>query len=220
MSGTTGWTRRLGIDQRTLNQEIGLCVRSWATLHEDLANLFRWVIGGEFSVAFAMWHSLKSDLAQRELLLAAVKASRAYRTHMAEISNLPEPFPQVAVYDEIIFAVNEITALSHKRNDAAHSPIVFPISLGKQEEHEAEISDYTRNPRAKKLKNFELFQYFRWINARTRQMQIYVSALSRCLYAGAPLPNRPRQPPLSQFPTRKRSRNQNRRKRPPSPPRP
>jgi hypothetical protein len=211
--------QRLAIDQRLLNQEIGLCIRSWATLHEMLADMLRFVLKIEYSVSFAMWHSLKSDLSQRELLLAAVKASRDHLEHMVLLSQLPTPFPQIAIYDAIILAINKITEHSHRRNDAAHSPIVFSRSFFNDEDYEAEVSRYTQNPRAAKLKDKELFQYFRWSNACAQEFQLHIRALTKCLYDETPLPEKLQLPPLSQFLTRKQWMNRRKPKQPQPPPR-
>src|SRR5580704_7160746 len=54
---------------------LGQLALSWNALHETMAFLFCSVMGGGYSNQFlAVWHALKSDRSQRDILLAATES--------------------------------------------------------------------------------------------------------------------------------------------------
>jgi hypothetical protein len=209
--------RKFATDRRRLDQEIGSLVRSWSLLHEKLCDLFKYVTKMEFWIANPIWHSIKSDLAQREMLASA---SRAAMRRLEKYRKDHQERYKIKVYEEIIFAINQINEHSHKRNDIIHSPITFLCDFGK-DEHEAVISDQTQDPRSKKLRNVELYQYISWCNYFADTMSAHLHALILSLNLQNPLPHRPKLLPLSQFPTRKqapRRKKQKQHRRPRKPP--
>ncbi len=85
--------RQLAADKRKLEQALGALVLSWAHLHERLEEIFEAVTKCKIWLARAMWHSLKSDLSQRELLRSAVTSSKLHLEAMRK--DLPERFDSV-----------------------------------------------------------------------------------------------------------------------------
>ena len=90
---------------------LGQLALAWNGLHEALAFLFCSVMGGGYSNQFlAIWHALKSDRAQRDILFAATKSYVSGAT-------LPK------FYDDIEWLCKRADALEDARNDALHSPL-------------------------------------------------------------------------------------------------
>jgi hypothetical protein len=127
---------------------LGQLALAWNGLHEMLAFLFCSVMGGGYTNQFlAIWHALKSDRAQREILLAATKNYVS--------GAVPPKF-----YEDIEWVCKRADALEDARNDALHSPlwayqrgpdniIVMPVTgLG--------------HVRAQKLFDKHLLSEFRW----------------------------------------------------------
>jgi hypothetical protein len=193
-------------------------VRSWANLHEFLASILAKTLECNKAIAFGMWHSIKSDLAQREMLAAALKTKirllanegeKAKRLGKPEIST--QKYDEAKLFSEYLWAVNEITSFSHKRNDLIHSPIVFfhgGLDATTATEFEAIVSDMHGNPRAAKYKDKELFQICGWANAFLQAAKKFIALLGHTRPAGAPLPGRPQWPSVSKFPTRRQQPHQ------------
>jgi hypothetical protein len=90
---------------------LGQLTLAWNDLHLALAMLFCTVMGGGFSNPFlAIWHTLKSDRAQRDILLAAVTAT----LQNGDSQNLAE---------EITWICQRADVLEENRNNALHSPL-------------------------------------------------------------------------------------------------
>ncbi len=66
--------RRLHADELRLHADLGKITRSWANLHEHLASVLARTLECDQAIANSMWHTLQSDLSQRKLLEAAIKA--------------------------------------------------------------------------------------------------------------------------------------------------
>ena len=207
--------RQRQTDELRLHAELGKITRSWANLHEHLASVLSKTTGCAAPIAFSMWHSLKSDLSQRELLAAAVKAKIAVLEQDAEKAAAlgkqdvaTENSKQALLFSEYLWAINEITKYSGKRNDLVHSPIHFfhgGPGATVATEYEAIVSDHHGNPRAARLKGRELFQLCGWMVAFIAEIFRFVAVLGHSRSETDPLPARPTWPPDSVFPTRKQS---------------
>src|SRR6202035_2579226 len=83
---------------RPLALELGWLLYEWNRLHESLAEIFAAVLCPNESavVALAVWHSARSDLAQREMLLAAVIATLTEKLDALKQSVADIPTPSVA----------------------------------------------------------------------------------------------------------------------------
>ncbi len=156
---TTAEKQKISVDERRLHHEFGRLVRRWSWLHEQLVGVFRLATATHNTIADAIWHSSKSDAAQRDMLVAALNAS------IRELKFLPiddhNEFQQ-RVFSEYIWIAKEIDEKSHHRNDLIHSPIALFFKSGAAE-FEAVVTDVYSNPRAKKLADKELFQLSRWL---------------------------------------------------------
>jgi len=90
---------------------LGQLALAWNGLHETLGVLFCSVMGGGIANQFlAVWHALKADRAQRDILLAAAR------------TNIRGPQP-VKFIKDIEWVCKQADALEDKRNDALHSPL-------------------------------------------------------------------------------------------------
>jgi hypothetical protein len=195
---TTAQKRQSATDRRRLQFELGRLVQTWGLLQESLIGLFEQATECPSHVASSMWHSIKSDLVQRELLLAALQSStdllRAWKGDLQKEQ-------RVLVFDEYIWGVMEINKLSHTRNDLIHSPIVFYWGVGATVA-EARVWDQHNNPRAVKLKDKELYQLSRWICAKCDEIKRHLASLWTYVRKHGKAPPRPKFKALSMFPTR------------------
>jgi urease accessory protein UreF len=93
--------RRRDEDEQRLHAELGKLVRSWANLHEFLASILAKTLECNKAIAFGMWHSIKSDLAQREMLAAALKTKiRLLANEGEKAKRLGKPEISTQKYDD------------------------------------------------------------------------------------------------------------------------
>jgi hypothetical protein len=159
---------------------LGQLALAWNDLHLSLEMLFCTVTGGGFvNPVLAIWNALKSDRSQREILLAAAKATliNGGSQKLAE---------------EIEWICKRADALEDGRNDALHSPlwgaprgpgapVVSPaVGLG--------------HVRANKLLGKNLLAEFRWCRESSILLRDYATKLDFAVCQGAPLPARPKLP--------------------------
>jgi hypothetical protein len=160
-----------------------------------------------------MWHSLKSDLAQRELVSAALRSQIDILKTWADDKKKQE---KAQVFAEYLWVISEITKFSHKRNDLIHSPIVLHRHEG-ETEVEAIVDDLHGDPRAARLKNTELYQYCRWQIGFCDDASKFIRSIWADLHAHGTLPKRPQWRSLSLFPTRKQPPHRKKTQRRPRP---
>lgn len=158
---------------------LGQLTLAWNDLHETLAILFCSVMGGGFSNQFlAVWHALKSDRSQRDILLAAVK------------SGLIEGGPPRLLVD-VTWICNQADALEDARNTALHSPlwgskwqsgtIIQPqIGLG--------------HVRASRLSGKNLLAEFRWCRDASTVLRNFAMEIDMVLSRGGTWPDQPALP--------------------------
>jgi hypothetical protein len=90
---------------------LGQLTLAWNGLHEVLALLFCTVMGGGMSNQFlAVWHALRTDRAQRDILLAALKSDVR--------GVVPSKF-----FEDIEWICKRADVVEDARNDALHSPL-------------------------------------------------------------------------------------------------
>jgi hypothetical protein len=196
---TTAQKQKNAVDERRLHSELGKLVRRWAWLHEQLAGTFQLASGAETSVANAIWHSSKSDAAQRDMLTAALRASiEELKKQPADTHN---QFQQ-AVFAEYVWISDQIGKQSHTRNDLIHSPILLYFSSA-DGQFEAVVTDVYSNPRAKKMAGKELFQLTRWLLSFCDDMGRHLAAVDSVRRNGGTIPAQPKFKLLSDLPTRK-----------------
>jgi len=119
--------------------ELGWITYEWNRLHEALGELFADAIGADTYTALTAWHTIRSDLTQRQML-KAVAAHRAQRCK-------PE---DKRLWQALMDIVDEVTKLSDRRNNAIHAPLVFVNDLSRGE-IKIQPLDFFGNPRAAKL---------------------------------------------------------------------
>lgn len=205
---TASERRKTANDERRLNAEIGQLVRSWALLHDRLGSIFHDLVvhpDDAFfrpSVGHSIWHSIKSDLAQRQMLQAALKGKIGLLENTLRRIDEKDKEKKIRLFNDYIWLVNEITKMSHSRNDLVHAPIVFQLDLGASE-YEPAVSDQSSDPRGDKLKERELYQFCAYCIDFCRKAMTYIHELSHHPAGRDTWPERPRWLSLSKFPTRK-----------------
>jgi hypothetical protein len=141
---TTRFSRYTGDDFDPYVSALGQLALAWNDLHEALAGLF-WTVmspplheGVEINhVPIHVWHSLRSDLAQREMLRAAVEHPNANWSG--------ERYKWFA--EDVVWILKKVMELSTARNDAIHSPLFLTPSVSMGPERLSPF-EWTFNPRA------------------------------------------------------------------------
>ena len=166
--------------------ELGHLAYHWNRLHENLGRLF-WTITGIANgvVAMNVWYSLRSDLAQREMLRAA--AMGGLNRQAVEKAR-----------GEIKWLLDEVNTLSHQRNDALHAPLLFKFEP-EDPRPIFESAYHFGNPRALKLKDKDLISEFVWYHERAAALADHASVLDLWIHRPEPtLPSRPKLPTRGQ----------------------
>jgi hypothetical protein len=136
---------------------LGQLSLAWNDLQESLGALF-WTIMSPrpFEGMFVhreplfVWHAIKSDRSQRNMLQAAV-------------NNLTIDWERPLLVREINWLIDRANSLEDLRNDAIHSPLLFATGLGAITKSGIRPADYQFNPRAIKLaKRDDLLAEFRF----------------------------------------------------------
>jgi hypothetical protein len=144
-------------------EELGNLVIDWNTMQEGFCMLFCVLLEVEnFDKALAIWHLLKSDKLQRDLVDAVAP-------HCSLIRKDPKAI------ELIKWAVKHAMELGTHRDDAVHSPYVVlmeePISLGS-------LSHFN-HPRALGLKEAELIGEFARIKGNIKAITLFVYKLQQ-----------------------------------------
>lgn len=171
---------------------LGKVAHAWNHMQEQLGLLFCMVTSLDDSMGMGIWHALKSDRSQRDLLRAAIAAVSADEAWNHE-------FP--AAKDDIIWLLNKVDALAEGRNGAIHAPIYSVIG------GDAELRPYTfhGNPNAAKLVGKDIFTEFDWYERyfnviKSFAAQMTTALMDRCRPKSAwmPWPDRPQLPTVGQ----------------------
>ena len=95
---------------------LGQIALAWNGLHSQLALLFCSLMGGGYVNQFlGIWHALKNDAAQRDILEAAARGSRHNQEYGDEFG--------AKILAEVQWIVGQARAVEDRRNDALHSPL-------------------------------------------------------------------------------------------------
>jgi len=124
-------------------EDLGRVVYAWNSLQEELAKLF-WAVcvGLEASgIPLAIWHELKSDRLQRDVLRAAAMA----RNGATFYEKLKYPLP--GTMEEIAWLLERANSLEDRRNNVVHATYMFAVNT-----MEMHPWDFFGNKRAKNLK--------------------------------------------------------------------
>jgi len=160
---------------------LGQVALAWNGLHEALALLFCAVMGGGVVNQFlAVWHALKTDRAQRDILRAAT-------------NSITQGTTRPTLVDDVLWLCSRADSLEDTRNDIVHSPlwgyqrgpdeiIVMPvIGLG--------------HTRAQKLFERNLLADFRWCRDAALLLTKFAGEMDRALSDDTlPWPERPAWP--------------------------
>jgi hypothetical protein len=159
---------------------LGQFALAWNDLHVALAALFCTVMGGGFvGPAVAIWHEIKSDRTQRDVLSGSAKAK--------SLNGFPKNVAQ-----EIEWICKRADTIEDDRNNAVHSPL-WCIS-----EKDGKIVikpvDGLGSARAKKLIGKDILKEFRWGRDASTILRDYAINLDFSFCRGKPLPDRPKLP--------------------------
>jgi hypothetical protein len=171
---------------------IGEMTTAWATLHEMLCSIFSVLMlerlprpGDAVNLTPTyLWHTIKSDRTQREMLGTAFKRSSALEEHTAkeEIKSLG------------VWLLEACTKLEDRRNDAVHSSLILTIENDGTKEIRPNL--FMRNPRAEKLSNLEdLLEELQCARDNIIKVFFFAQELNDVLVnQHLPLPSRPELP--------------------------
>jgi hypothetical protein len=164
---------------------LGQLTLMWNEFHEMLALLYCSVMGVRPGIAIdqhiAVWHALKVDRAQRDILLAAA------------INNILLDAPPTFIND-IKWICERADVVEDVRNNAIHSPL-FGIDYGEDGKIIAP-STSLGHVRAQSLAKKELLSEFRWCRDASNCLKEYVFAVHSAIFEGfsTPWPDRPAWP--------------------------
>lgn len=174
--------------------ETGRLVWQWNHLQDQLARLFWRVTGiSNGAIAFAIWHSTPSDLAQRKMLRAAaeVRYSSANDEDALEAIN---------------WLLNKVDSpLANWRNDAIHAPLAIhtsPDGTSTIRPH-----DMTNNKRALSMEGKEILTEIIRYRETAQLLRGYCFKLNSALRhpRTGPLPEKPLLPQAEHTKTSKKS---------------
>lgn len=182
------WSPSVSVTHPSFNPyalAIGQLTLAWNDLHVSLAMLFCTVMGGGFSnPALAIWHSLKSDRAQRDMLLAAMSAALLNGEDQA-------------LSEDIKYICKRADVLEEERNNALHSPLWgIPAQPSHPTKFGAAVVPVVGlgHIRANKLLGKDLLFEFRWCRDSAIALRDYATRLDFAVCQGRPLPDRPQLP--------------------------
>lgn len=171
--------------------EIGYVSWAWNALHADLCDLFLGVLRANSPEPFrSIWHAIRSDSGQRDVLLAAAESSVKDKECLAEIRWL----------------VTEVDNLAAIRNDTAHTlwttihPDIRNTSINDYFLPRRATPDLERgNPKSHRLKNKNAAAFFNALSGHCMTLIQFARALdirARGWDESEPLPERPLRPPI------------------------
>ena len=180
---------------------VGEVAFHWNLLHERLGELFGLIVGTTRAIGMAVWYSIQSDRGQREMLLAALRAIEPERL---------EKFPKAAA--DMKWLANYVTeTLADRRNAAIHAPCEAQMGVFERRDgslttaFEIGPSWYLGNPRANKLKGFELIPEFEWYASTAQTLTKFAEGMVGALsFDVQPWPERPRLPSINRSHSHKR----------------
>lgn len=159
---------------------LGEVAHAWNHMQEQLGRLFCLVSGLDDSMGMRIWHVLKSDRSQRDLLEAATTAA-------ARDDAWRKNFPKAK--DDIDWLLKKVNAIADGRNSAVHAPMSAMMG------GEAEITPLTwwGNPNAAKLRGKDILAEFEWYEKSADAIKTYAGEIRLALMRGqrTPWPGRP-----------------------------
>jgi hypothetical protein len=160
--------RQAKVALRPCSVELGYLAIAWNQLHVNLLALFVLLLKTENEVsARAIWYAVDSDFLQRKLLRTIVDI---------EMKILPSAtrrlMPKQA--QEILWILDQIESLRHKRNNALHAPLMVVRGV-----HDDAVRDWVeahldpQHPRARPLRDKDLVQEFKDYSSQAEMLALY-----------------------------------------------
>jgi hypothetical protein len=166
---------------------LGKIAHEWNHLQEELGQTFCAAAGLHSSMGMAIWHALKSDRSQRDLLDAAVRAAAAD-------DRWSKRFP--AAEEGVRWLLKQINVLAERRNDAVHAPC--SVVSGETDLEVFAIS-FFKNPRAQRLREKDILREFAWYEGTAEALRRHARAVRAALSDERyPWPQKPLLPTLEQ----------------------
>jgi hypothetical protein len=173
---------------------IGQLLLAWNDLHEKLALLFVFALGGGFiNRPAALWNAVRNDMGKRQLLAAVID----------EIPN-NEIGERTKLRSEIKWIVTKTNELEGFRDDAAHTPLgySYPLSEGPLSSLLSMASgifaeSLMGNKRAQRVnrERMDLLAEFEWARQRIIILRDYAMAIDLAWgNEQLPWPDRPKLP--------------------------
>lgn len=171
---------------------LGEAALEWNKLQETLGLLFGTIIQPVYpmmpSIALAVWHSIKSDRTQRDILSAAANA---------RFTDAEKTFTQAKA--DIKWLLDEVNKLADSRNNVVHSPMVVMgfATQGEPEKTVVRVSgfDMYGNPRATALnKQQDILGFFAWSSECSKIFDLFTQNLIVALIRSSAWPSRPQLP--------------------------
>jgi hypothetical protein len=126
----------------------GEVVNAWNRLQETLKDVFATITKMPRDMAFAIWHSSRSDSLQRDMLRAAIAATGDNEPWVIRLPNAKS---------DLLLLLQKAGKIGEIRNDAIHAPVSLALDGGKL----IIIPFYFNgNPRAKNLQNKDIVAEF------------------------------------------------------------
>ncbi len=147
---------------------LGKVAHSWNHMQEQLGILFCRVAGLDDIMGMAIWHALRSDRSQRDLLQAAIDATEYF-------SDWTLDFPKAR--EDISWTLKKVNALGDGRNSAIHAPVLnFTRGVAGLRPF-----IFTGNPNAEKLQGKDILAEFEWYEAYFTVIMRYAIDIERAL---------------------------------------
>ncbi len=126
----------------------GEVVNAWNRLQETLKDVFAAITKIPRDMAFAIWHSSRSDSLQRNMLRAAIAATDDNEPWVIRLPNAKS---------DLLLLLKKADKVGQIKNDAIHAPVSLAIDRGKL----IIIPFYFNgNPRAKNVQNKDIVTEF------------------------------------------------------------
>jgi len=164
---------------------LGKVAHSWNHLHEELGKVFCAVTQLELTIGMAIWHGLRSDAGQRDILKGAVEAA-ARDPEWVDLHPGAE--------DGVLYLTSKTQGLANKRNDAIHAPCdVIPAG-----DFEIRPITFFQNQRAQSLRGKDILKEFEWYERTADALRRHATECRFALDGQLPWPDEPQLPTLGQ----------------------
>lgn len=168
---------------------VGRVAAAWNRLHDRMENLFCKIMNADSELLSAVWHSTYSDRSQRQMLEAAIKASKPLPLwgHLPDTAN-----------EDLLWLMKRSHSLSDKRDEAVHAPCwYFEETAGGID---VIVSAYSKHRRARALEGKDLLIEFDWLERYIRELILFTDSAAitipyaRAAQHGPSWPQKPRVP--------------------------